>query len=195
MSLAYANITVELKEIFLKNRPQELYDISSKGTVPVLCINNATIIDESLDIMKWALHHNDTENWISNNKKMQFDMIKLYDNEFKHWLDRYKYFTRYPKYNQNYYKEKCNEFLSKLNFLLETNRYLLSNNLLLVDVAIFPFIRQCANVDILWFNNNFINVSSWLNNILSSNLYLSIMGKYDEYQVGQAPLIINFISD
>ena len=192
MALAYSNITVELKEISLKNRPQELYDISPKGTVPILCINNSTIIDESLDIMKWALNHNDPKHWVDNNMEIQHEMIQVNDNEFKHWLDRYKYYDRYPKHNKSYYREKCGEFIIKLNILLEDHRYLLSNHLSLLDVAIFPFIRQCANVDIHWFNNNYVNVSNWLKNLLDSSLYLSVMDKYSEYKYGQKPFIINF---
>ena len=100
MSLAYSDITVELKEIFLNNRPPELYDISAKGTVPVLCLNHTTIIDESLKIMEWALSYNDTKSWINNNHETQIEMISEYDNEFKYWLDRYKYHDRYPEKNQ-----------------------------------------------------------------------------------------------
>ena len=113
MALAYSNITVELKEISLSDRPQELYDISSKGTVPVLCINNSTIIDESLDIMKWALSQYDPKSWITDNNEFQFDMIEVYDNEFKYWLDRYKYYDRYPENDQNYYNKKCDKYLIK----------------------------------------------------------------------------------
>ena len=165
MALAYSNITIELKEISLSNRPQELYHIPTKGTVPVLSINNSTIIHESLDIMKWALKQNDPDNWISNNIEFQLEMIKVYDDEFKFWLDRYKYYDRYPKHNKNYYRDKCDQYLSKLNIQLGNNHYLLSNNLLLVDVAIFPFIRQYANVDMQWFSNNYISITCWLNGL------------------------------
>ena len=120
------------------------------------------------------------------------EIILLCDNEFKHWLDRYKYHDRYPENNKNYYTEKCGEFLSHINNLLNKNLYLFSNNISLSDVAIFPFIRQCANVDIHWFNNNYVNVSNWLNNLLDSSLYLSVMDKYSEYKYGQKPFIINF---
>ena len=192
MALAYSNITIELKEILLKNRPKELFDVSAKSTVPVLCINNTTVIDESLDIMQWALNQHDPENWISNNLEIQLEMIKVSDNDFKYWLDRYKYYDRFPKYNKNYYREKCDEYLVKLNIQLENNRYLLSNKLLLLDIAIFPFVRQFANVDINWFNDNYQNVSRWLNNLIQSDLYLSVMDKYLEYQYDQEPLIINF---
>ena len=192
MALAYSNITVELKEISLSNKPKELYVISPKGTVPVLYINNSTIIDESLDIMKWALNHSDPENWISNNMEIQLEMINVYDNEFKHWLDRYKYFDRYPKHNKNYYRDKCDKYLSELNLLLDNNRYLLSNQICLLDVAILPFVRQFANVDKFWFNNHYLNIYSWFNNLIKSELFSSVMYKYPEYKPKQKPLIINF---
>ena len=118
MALSYSKIKVELKEILLSNRPSELYAISIKGTVPVLCINNTTVIDESLDIMKWALMQNDSNSWISYKKRTQFDIIEENDNEFKYWLDRYKYFDRFPENNRDYYRDKCGEYLLKLNLLL-----------------------------------------------------------------------------
>ena len=192
MALSYSKIKVELKEILLSNRPSALYAVSQKGTVPVLCINDITIIDESLDIMKWALMQNDPNLWISFNKRIQFDMITENDNEFKYWLDRYKYFDRYPEKNREYYRTKCGEFLTKLNQLLEYNNYLLTNKLLLVDVAIIPFIRQCANVDKPWFENTYAKLSNWLNNIVESKLFVSVMDKYLEYNPEQEPLITNF---
>ena len=192
MALSYFKIKVELKEILLSNRPSELYAISNKGTVPVLCINNTTVIDESLDIMKWADMQNDSDSLISYKKRIQFDIIKENDNKFKYWLDRYKYFDRFPEYNRDYYREKCGEYLLKLNQLLECNEYILTNKLLLADVAIFPFIRQCANVDKYWFKDNYTQLSNWLNNILESKLFISVMDKYIEYNDSQKPLITNF---
>ena len=192
MALSYSKIKVELKEILLNNRPSELYAVSPKGTVPVLCINNTTVIDESLDIMKWALKKNDPNLWISFNKKKQIDIIKQNDNEFKYWLDRYKYYNRFPENNRDYYKAKCGEYLLKLNQLIECNQYLLTNKLLFVDVAIFPFIRQCANVDICWFNDTYPQLANWLYNIIESKLFVSVMDKYFEYNSTQEPLITNF---
>ena len=127
MALSYSKIKVELREILLSNRPSELSEVSPKGTVPVLCINETIVIDESLDIMKWALKKNDPNLWISVNKKKQIDIIKQNDNEFKYWLDRYKYFDRFPENNIDYYRAKCGEYLTKLNELLEYNQYLLTN--------------------------------------------------------------------
>ena len=192
MALSYSKIKVELKEILLSNRPSELYAVSPKGTVPVLCINNTTVIDESLDIMKWALMQNDLNLWISYNKRMQFDIIEENDDEFKYWLDRYKYVDRYPENNKDYYRAKCSEYLTKLNQLLECNKYLLTNKLLFVDVAVLPFIRQCANVDKYWFKNTYTQLENWLNNIIESKLFVSVMDKYLEYNSEQEPLITNF---
>ena len=192
MALSYSKIRVELKEIILSNRPSELYALSPKGTVPVLCINNITVIDESLDIMKWALTQNDPNLWISYNNRKQFEIIENNDNEFKNWLDKYKYFDRFPDNNRDYYRDKCGEFLTKLNKLLKCNQYLLTNKLLLVDIAIVPFIRQCANVDKHWFKDTYSKLSNWLNNIIESKLFLSVMDKYVEYNSEQEPLITNF---
>ena len=192
MALSYSKIKVELREILLSNRPAKLYEVSPKGTVPVLCINKITVIDESLDIMKWALKKNDPNLWISVNKKKQIDIIKQNDNEFKYWLDRYKYFNRFPENNRDYYKAKCGEYLLKLNQLIEYNQYLLTNKLLFVDVAIFPFIRQCANVDICWFIDTYPQLANWLNNIIKSKLFVSVMDKYFEYNSTQEPLITDF---
>ena len=192
MALSYSEITIELKEILLNNRPSELYAVSSKGTVPVLCINDTDIIDESLEIMKWAVSQNAPDLWLNVQKSTQFVIIEENDNKFKYWLDRYKYFDRFPKNNRDYYRSQCSEFLTKLNKLLECNTYLLANKLLFVDVAIVPFIRQFANVDEDWFQENFATLSNWLNNIMESKLFVSVMDKYLEYNLEQKPLITNF---
>ena len=192
MALSYSNITVEIKEVFLKNRPQELYDVSPKGTVPVLSLSNSTIIEESIDIMKWALEQKDMKSWFISNINSQMEMIMLYDDEFKYWLDRYKYHDRFPENNKTFYMEKCHIFLSRINNLLKGNSYLFSNKISLADIAIFPFIRQCANVDVDWFANNYINTSKWLDHFTNSKLFLSVMDKYPEYKSKQKPLIINF---
>ena len=119
-------------------------------------------------------------------------MIKENDNEFKYWLDRYKYFVRYPENNRAYYRAKCGEYLTKLNQLLGCNQYLLTNKLLLVDVAIIPFIRQYANVDKSWFKDTYPQLANWLNNIIESKLFVSVMDKYLEYNSEQESIITNF---
>ena len=192
MALSYTKIKVEVREILLRRRPSELYAISSKGTVPVLYLVNQTVIDESLDIMIWALQHSKKNTWLNLHFDKQMQIIAKNDNEFKYWLDRYKYFDRYPENTKEYYREKCNVYLISLENMLKENYYLFCKSILLADVAIFPFIRQYANIDSEWFGSNYKNLNNWLNQILNSSLFISVMIKYDEYVKNQAPLITNF---
>ena len=103
MALAYTNIDVELREISLRDRPKELYDVSSKATVPVLITLDGLVIDESLDIMLWSLKNNSNQTWLPEDHKTEFDMIGKNDIVFKKWLDRYKYHDRYPENSKEFF--------------------------------------------------------------------------------------------
>ena len=122
MALAEGNFTLEHREIFLKDRPDALYNISAKGTVPVLHIDSKNIIDESLDIMLWAIE-NAQLNWLQLDRAKQLDMIKINDNNFKYWLDRYKYSDRYPELRLVDYQNKCKIYLDEYNKMLKGNRF------------------------------------------------------------------------
>ena len=111
MALYYSKINHEHREILLRNRPEKLYQLSPKGTVPVLELPNGDVIEESLDIMKWALSINDPEMWFDQNSEKQVDLIKLNDDKFKKWLDKYKYHVRFPEYPLNYYRKECEKIL------------------------------------------------------------------------------------
>ena len=190
MALAYSEITVDLREISLKNRPKSLYAVSKKGTVPVLCINDNKIIDESLDIMLWSLKNKDSNGWINNDLDFQLEIIQNNDTDFKHWLDKYKYFDRYPEKNRDYYRSRCNDSLIQINDMLMKNKFLMGDSLSLVDIAIFPFIRQFSNVDQKWLYVNHENIFIWLEGLLKSELFISVMNKYSENN-GES-LIVNF---
>ena len=111
LAIASSGLTVELREVVLRNKPQQLLDISPKGTVPVLLFPNNKVIDESLDIMRWALSLRDPFDWLSNALSDDItQLIQWNDNEFKHYLDRYKYADRYPEKNEKYYREKAEFF-------------------------------------------------------------------------------------
>ena len=191
MALCEAEITVELREILLRDRPKALYEISSKGTVPVLQINSETIIDESLDIIIWVINKSKI-NWLENEKIKQLEMIRLNDTDFKYWLDRYKYSDRFPEKTHKNYQTKCGEFLNSYNSILKNEQYLFGESYQLTDIALFPFIRQCAYVDCDWFENNFKNLNTWLNKIKSSSLFLSIMNKYDIWNKEERGEIVKF---
>tara|TARA_B100000214_G_scaffold148003_1_gene105841 strand:+ start:217 stop:810 length:594 start_codon:yes stop_codon:yes gene_type:complete len=179
MAMAYSKISYEHREILLKNRPKDLYRISKKGTVPVLQLVDGTVIDESVDIMKWCMKQNDLDGWFRDNYASQNRFIKNNDTEFKYWLDRYKYHIRYIENSYEKYQKEVEAFLIKYNLILQEKRFLMGKKLSLVDVALMPFIRQAAHVDIGWFDQNFPALSDWLEKLKVSPLFLSIMKKYD----------------
>ena len=194
MAIAQIKITVEHREILLKNRPDSLYEISPKGTVPVLYIDKNNILEESFDIMLWAINYLNCD-WLDIKKKKQIEMIRTNDNEFKYWLDRYKYFDRYPENDKIFYQKKCHMFLNQCNLLLENNRYFFGNKIQLIDVALFPFIRQCAHVDIDWFNKSFKSLTIWLDMFKKSNLFLSVMDKYEIWDQNQKGYFIKYLNN
>ena len=192
MSLAYSRISYEHREILLKNRPKSLFQISSKGTVPVLKLDSGKVIDESIDIMKWALKIDDKHHWYDSEIKQQERLIENNDGLFKKCLDRYKYHIRFPEKSFEDYQIIIGEFLHDYNIRLESNPYLMGGNIRLVDIAIMPFIRQCANVDLEWFNNEFYNLEKWLSNLISSELFQSVMNKYDPWEEESKGILIKW---
>ena len=191
MVLAHIDLTIELREIILKNRPKELYMVSSKGTVPVLIIANNIVIDESLDIMLWALKEDSKPNKLLNDFNKAIEIIKINDTIFKKWLDKYKYYDRYQENSKEFYRQKCKEILDSYDENLNKTKYIISDELNIADIAIFPFIRQFANVDISWFNNTYKNLPNWLDIMCKSRLFKSVMKKYNIWKP-ENPLIINF---
>jgi len=191
LAITISTVSVELREVVLRDKPQQLLDISTKATVPVLLLQNGKIIDESLDIMHWALSLNDPDNW--KNKDLIDDinrLIQVNDKELKYYLDRYKYADRYPEYSEQYYRKKAEKFLAELENRLSQHSYLCGENRCLADMAIFPFIRQFANVDLGWFqSSDYKKLNLWLNQQVESDLFMSIMDKYPVWQVGDEPCI------
>jgi len=179
IAIYYSKINYEHREILLKDRPKMLYDLSPKGTVPVLYLPDGTVIDESLDIMKWAISRSDPDSWFANNKDAQLKAIELNDKDFKKWLDRYKYYDRFPDFPPEFYRKKCEQILDVYDKNLQNNQFVFDNNLSLGDMAILPFIRQFANVDIAWFNKRFINLSDWLEKLINTKIFISMMIKYN----------------
>ena len=190
MALTCLDLDIEIREISLKERPACLYKISPKGTVPVLQIKNK-VIDESIEIMKWAISGCSSPNLGIDNAS-HLKLIEINDLEFKNWLDRYKYYDRYLDYPKDYYKEKCSFYLNEYENLLQSNEYLFSPNISFADMAIVPFVRQYASVDFEHFKTSYHRLNKWLNMIISSNLFQSIMKKYPLWKSGNKPMIVNF---
>lgn len=181
MALAYTQIKVHQYEVDLKEKPQEMLQASAKGTVPVLILADGTVIDESMDIIMWALNQSDPDNWLNPElKDKSDDLIRINDNYFKPLLDNYKYPQKSAKNDAGYYRNEAKDYLNLLNSLLITKRYLLADQISFVDVAIIPFIRQFYMVDQEWFEqSNYQALLTWLKSFLNSELFLNVMKKND----------------
>jgi len=184
LAIAQAGITFELREVVLRNKPQQLLDISAKGTVPVLQLPNGKVIDESIDIMYWALSYHDPEHWLENAPSDDIKhLIKWNDGKFKYFLDRYKYADHYPENTEMFYREKAEVFLLELEKRLSKNIFLCSQRCSITDIAIFPFIRQFAAVNSNWFQeSSYKNLKYWLNQQINSPLFISVMDKHPAWK-------------
>ncbi len=150
LGLVASQTTVALREIILRNKPAHMLEISPKGTVPVLLLSDGTVLEESLDIMLWALRQNDPHNWLVPDLGSLDDMLALIeemDGEFKRNLDRFKYSTRYEDADPEVHYALAIKELTKLAERLKTSPYLFGNRPALADQALFPFVRQLANAD------------------------------------------------
>ncbi len=189
MALAYANVSYELREVELKHKPAAMLELSPKGTVPVLQLNDQ-VIDESLDVMAWAFEQSDPDSLFESS--FPHSLVERNDNYFKHHLDRYKYFERYPEQTQKVYLEQCMVFLRELESTLSESKYLLGEKMAWVDIAIFPFIRQFAFSDKVMFDSLPLpKVQCWLAVFLESELFTQVMKKYPPWRIGQKPLTEN----
>lgn len=185
MSLMISQQKVELREIILRDKPAAMIAASPKATVPVLILPSGTVIEESLDIIYWALGQNDPQNWLA--YKMQTnELIAQCDGPFKTALDRYKYYTRYDDADPQVEREKAWAILLQWNEIIG-EKLSFFENYSLADYAIFPFVRQFAAHDRAWFDAQPIpHVQHWLNHHLNSALFKNIMPKYPIWQEGDA---------
>lgn len=186
LALRYSDTQVELREVVLKDKPSSMLIASPKATVPVLVLDDNNILDESIDIMLWALKRSDPDKWLPQHTETeQLNIIAKNDHEFKYWLDRYKYFERFPEQTQDYYFNKCLEFLHELESLIEKHGFLFQGQTTLADWAIFPFIRQFAFVDKATFDTLPIpRIQHWLNFFLENSLFEACMIKNAPWQEG-----------
>lgn len=189
IAIKYCGIPVELREVVLSNKPQSMLTVSPKATVPVLVLSDGTVIDESRDIISWALAINDPDNWLmgKNDEMMEvvYQLMDENDFSFKPYLDKYKYHERYPEQSIEYYRTQGEVFLKKLEGLLVNNRFLVSEKISIADIAIFPFVRQFAHVNKAWFyQTSYIKLQHWLDWFLQSHLFNQVMLKYPPWKEG-----------
>ncbi|WP_421779879.1 glutathione S-transferase [Kiloniella litopenaei] len=179
----------ELREIVLRDKPSEMLQASPKGTVPVLILSNGDVLEESLDIMLWALKQNDPESWLApeiGTLDEMLDLINRCETEFKGHLDRYKYAPRFEEGTDPItHRSLAENFLRELDKLLTKNTFLFGERRSLADMAIAPFIRQFANVDRAWFDEtDYPHLKLWLYEFLDSARFKSILKKYPVWATG-----------
>jgi glutathione S-transferase len=173
MALAISGQAYEHREVVLGDKPAELLIASPKATVPVLVLSGDDVIDESLDIMLWALAKNDPEHWLSGDDRT---LIQANDGPFKRALDRYKYPQRHDVADPTPFRSEGMAFIKHLEGLLSTERYLTGASRALADIAIFPFVRQFAATDLSWFDQQSLpRVHLWLNDLVRSPIFIGVM--------------------
>lgn len=196
LAIKASGLIVEIREVELKNKPKEFLNISPKATVPIVCISSKQIIEESLDIMEWALKINDPLKLLKNEKLNRIEIhsiLNKLENEFKQNLDRYKYSSRFDLPNPKLYRDKNLQTLNEFNNLLQNNKGICSSNLSLLDYAVFPFIRQFRNVNSVWFDSLELKfLQTWLYELIDSDEFSSIMKKYEIWKPNQKPIYTNF---
>lgn len=182
LALAAGRQHCEVREVVLRDKPPQLLQASPKGTVPVLVLTDGTVIDESLDIMLWALSRNDPLCWLEPQTATPADMMALIarcDSDFKASLDRYKYPQRYGNVDPLEHRARCAAWLAELEKRLAASGALCGNRASLADAAIMPFVRQYAQVDRSWFDRQpWPQLMRWLNDWTSGTLFQSVMDKY-----------------
>ena len=182
LALHFAEVMVDIHEVSLRDKPAEMLAISPKATVPVLHLADGTVLEESLDIIIWALRGNDPQQLLPVDDELPevFSLIAENDGEFKHWLDHYKYATHHPEQSVEYYRQQGEVFLQKLEQRLTENTYLSGSSITVSDIAIVPFVRQFAHVDKRWFDSaDYPALQRWLAEWLSSEVFLRVMAKAD----------------
>ncbi|QJI12191.1 glutathione S-transferase [Pseudomonas sp. ADAK22] len=177
MALRYAGVPVQIVEVSLKAKPADMLALSPKGTVPVLSVDGR-VIEESLEIMLWALAQHDPDDWLLKGDPRVLQLIAENDQAFKHHLNRYKYAERYPEQPMEHYRAEGEVFLRALEALLADRAFLLAEHLSLADVALAPFVRQFAHVDREWFASApYPRLQAWLQRFLESALFVAVMAK------------------
>ena len=181
LALKLANIQCELREVRLNNKPKHMLEVSPKGTVPILILEDK-IIDESIEIINWVLDQNNIfkDNISSEQIKITEQIIDIFDNKFKYHLDRYKYSNRYENADKKFHQKECLDILIDLEKVISDGNWFFGNELNKLDISILPFLRQFRIADPHWFDSlkQIPKIQKFLYNFLDSNLLNQIMFSY-----------------
>ena len=193
MALAASGQQCELREVVLSQKPEALRQVSAKATVPVLVETDGRVIDESLDIMLWALQRHDPLKWLpaEGDLNVALQWVARCDDKFKPQLDRYKYPDRFGMTDRHEPRDAAALFLGDLNHRLTETPSLSGAHWGLADAAIAPFVRQFAHTDSAWFASQpWPRLQTWLSDFEASPLFQRVMVKYPPWQPGQAQTLV-----
>ena len=188
MAISYSGLSVALREVVLREMPAALLQCSPKGTVPVLVLPGGQVLEESRDIIDWALAQHDPDQWRPVTPVQRAELLSLLnenDGSFKQALDRYKYAERHPEHPAAHYRALGERFLDRLERQLARHDWLSGARMGVADVAIFPFVRQFSLVDADWFRQApYPHLQEWLERLLHSTLFAGVMQKYPPWREG-----------
>lgn len=197
MALLMAKEDVLLRAIVTSDKPKEMLLVSAKGTVPVLILEDGSFIDESLEIMLWALKRNDPQGLLKvSDPLMLAAMLKLIDEcdgGYRANLTAYKHAKRFHIDTEVHLRSKCEVYIQKLEDRLANQSYFFGESLSLADLAILPFIRQFANTDKKWFRDtHYEKLSKWLSKQMGSKLFSKAMRKYPLWNESHEEFLFNW---
>jgi glutathione S-transferase len=175
MALQYAKIYPEIIEVNLKDKAPSFLHAAPKGTVPALILDNGTLIDESMDIINYALQQHDPDQWHPKNMQPSLTLIHLNDTHFKQAVDCCKYATRYTTQQYLQAQQKCIQILTQWDALLTKQPFFHGNHFGLADLALLPFIRQCLHLKLYQTHPLLPALRAWLQHNTTSKLFLSVM--------------------
>lgn len=188
-----SQLPIELREVNLKNKPERMIEASPKATVPTLVLTSNHVIDESLDVMLWALKESDPDDLFQSitlgapaqRQQNILSLINLFDAEFKGHLEQYKCAKRYHETNLEACRKTCEQYIQNLEERLSSHTFLIDDNESLADIALLPFIRQFAKVERQWYlTSPYPLVKKWLNQYLQSAMFTKVMAKYPLWSEG-----------
>lgn len=192
LALMASGQAVVLREVVLRDKPAALIAASPKATVPVLQLPDGRVLEQSLDIMRWALAASDPQGWLRDDEQAQAQaLVDANDGPFKQLLDRYKYASRHPERSaQSWRDEAVALMLAPLDARLAASRFLLRDTASLADMAVLPFVRQFAAVDPGWFDAAPLpHLQAWMAGLVASGLFGAVMHKYAPWRPGDADLV------
>ena len=186
LGLLLSKQPVMIRDIVMTNIPKEMFTASSKGEVPVLVLDDGTVIDESIDIMRWALNINDPQDLLykhqSNLTEEIENLIQHCDNEFVEALKKYKAASRYHDDAEVDHRQNCEVIIRDIENRLSKQKYIFGDKPSLADYAILPFIRQFSRVDRKWFiQSPYPKLRSWLEWHYQNPLFSKAMKKYPQW--------------